>query len=161
MSCLAISTVPIKSKEEIEAWIAELGRKNEAALRAAGVPIVDFRTETPNTHLSVIFECTPSLRGRITPFPHYRDLYVLDFVSTDGKRVDHDTKLDIYDVGVFGEEQPRLIYPQGTLPGRRGTVDLYTLNPGRTVHIYQRDDQQLLKTLSFVYSGGSVTPRIE
>lgn len=138
----------------------EFGRKNEADLRAAGVPFVDFRSETSNTHLSVTFECTPSLRGRITPFPHYHDLYVLDFVSTtDGKRFDRDTNLDIYDVGVLGEEEP--INTQGTVPERRGTVDIYTLNPGRTVQICRRNDKQVLKTVSFAYSGGKIMPRIE
>jgi hypothetical protein len=126
------------------------------------LPLILVQSETPNTHLSVTFECTPSLRGRITPFPHYRDLYVLDFVSTtDGKRFDHDTNLDIYDVGVFGEEEPSPINPQGTVPGRRGTVDIYTLNPGRTVQICRRNDQQVLKTISFTYYGGKITPRIE
>jgi hypothetical protein len=120
------------------------------------------QTETPDTHLSVIFDCTSSLRGRITPFPHYRDLYVLDFISRDGKRFDCDTELDIYDVGVFGEEEPCLIHPQGSLPGYRGTVDVYTLNPGRMVDIRGRSDQKPLKTVSFAYSGsGEVVPRIE
>ncbi|KAF8229292.1 hypothetical protein L208DRAFT_1378981 [Tricholoma matsutake] len=157
---LNTTSVPVKSKEEIEAWIVEFGRKNEADLRAAGVPFVDFRSETSNTHLSVTFECTPFLRGRITPFPHYHDLYVLDFVSTtDGKRFDRDTNLDIYDVGVLGEEEP--INTQGTVPERRGTVDIYTLNPGRTVQICRRNDKQVLKTVSFAYSGGKIMPRIE
>jgi hypothetical protein len=128
----------------------------------SALPLILVQTETPNTHLSVTFECTPSLTGRITPFPHYRDLYVLDFASTaDGKRFDRDTNLDIYDVGVFGEGEPSVIQPQGSVPGRRGTVDLYTLNPGRTVQICRREDQRVLKTISFAYSGGNIMPRIE
>ena len=42
-STVLTTSVPVKSKEEIEAWIVEFGRKNEAELRAAGVPFVDFR----------------------------------------------------------------------------------------------------------------------
>lgn len=122
-----------------------------------------LQTETPNTHLSVVFECTPSLRGRITPLPHYRDLYILDFVSsTDGRRFEHDTNLDIYDIGVYGEKRPRLIYPLGSILENRGTVDLYALTPGRMAQIRQRDNQQLLKTISFTYSAdGKIVPRIE
>jgi hypothetical protein len=44
-------------------------------------------------------------------------------------------KLDIYDVGVYGEQERALIDPQGSHRERRGTVDLYTLNPGRTAHL--------------------------
>ena len=128
----------------------------------SALPLILVQSETPNTHLSVTFACTPFLRGRITPFPHYHDLYVLDFVSTtDGKRFDRDTNLDIYDVGVLGEEEPSLINPQGTVPERRSTVDIYTLNPGRTVQICRRNDKQVLKMISFAYSGGKIMPRIE
>jgi hypothetical protein len=35
------------------------------------------------------------------------------------------------------------------------------LNPGRTVQICRRNDKQVLKTISFAYSGGKIMPRIE
>jgi hypothetical protein len=101
-------------------------------------------------HSLVSQSCSTALRLSEAVLPHSRDLYVLDFVSRDGKRFDHDTQLDVYDVGVFGEEELALIRPQGSLPGRRGTVDLYSLNPGRTFHICRRNDQERSRLLILV-----------
>jgi hypothetical protein len=38
-----MTSVPVKSKEETEAWIVEFSKKNEAALYAARVPFIDFQ----------------------------------------------------------------------------------------------------------------------
>jgi hypothetical protein len=62
------------------------------------------------------------------------------------------TQLNIYDVGPFGYNDRALIYNQGTRPGSTGTVDVYTLNPGRVVEIVAKDEQ-LLKRISFIYTG--------
>lgn len=43
LSTVPTTSVPIKSKEEIEAWMEEFGKKTAAAFHASGVPIVDFR----------------------------------------------------------------------------------------------------------------------
>jgi len=63
------------------------------------------------------------------------------------------TQLNIYDVGPFGYNDRELIGNQGTGPGSStGTVDVYTLNPGRVVEIVTKDEQ-LLQRISFIYTG--------
>jgi hypothetical protein len=62
------------------------------------------------------------------------------------------TQLNIYDVGPFGYNDRALINNQGTGPGSKGTVDVYTLNPGRVAEIVAKDEQ-LLKRISFIYTG--------
>ena len=61
------------------------------------------------------------------------------------------TQLDIYDVGPFGYQDRAFVHNQGTGPGCKGTVDVYTLNPGRVVEIVTKDGQ-LLKRISFIYT---------
>jgi hypothetical protein len=61
------------------------------------------------------------------------------------------TQLNIYDVGPFGYNDRAFIHNQGTGPGCKGTVDVYTLNPGRVVEIVTKDGQ-LLKRISFIYT---------
>ena len=111
---------------DINTWIAEFGRRNEVELC---VPIVascqSFSTNFEQTTLICqSFSTAPHLqRYPILTFSH--GLYVFNFISKDNKHFDHDTRLDIYDVGVLGEEEPGLIHPQRSLPARRGSVDLY------------------------------------
>jgi len=140
------------SQAQYDEWLENYTKKNEESLVARGIPIVDFRTQTPDTHLSTTFQCTSSLKGRLTPYPHSPSLYVLDFVSHDNKRFEQDTNLAVYDVGFFGEDEPQENFPQGSLPGRRGTIDLFILNPGRVCEIRQRGNEQCVKRISFVYT---------
>jgi hypothetical protein len=76
---------------------------------------------------------------------------MLEFVDCSGKRVNV-TNLTLYDVGNLGDGEREMIYPMGTVPGVRCTVDLYTLNPGSVVEICQ-NDETVLNTISFIYSG--------
>jgi hypothetical protein len=86
---------------------------------------------------------------------------MLELVDDRGKRVNV-TNLDVYDVGdpELGDETREIIYPMGSLPDSRGTVDLYALNPGRVVEMCQ--DSQVLNTVSFTYiKSGDAVPCIE
>jgi hypothetical protein len=120
------------------------------------------QTETPDTHLSTTFQCTSSLRGRLTPYPHSPSLYVLDFVTSDNKRFEQTTGLGLYDIGTIGELKPEEFFPQGSLPGSRGESDLFVLNIVRMCQIRHRDSFQLVKTISFRYTSvGILEPRLE
>jgi hypothetical protein len=101
--------MPVKSTEENE----------------AGVPFVDFRVRYHSCFTTRTFDpmyyrpkhpiCDVRVHSTSQrTFPQsYCNLYVLDFVTTtDGQRFYRDTELDIYDIGVFGEEEPTLIRPQ-------------------------------------------------
>ena len=100
-----------------------------------------------------MFDCTPYLRGRLYPDPATPDLFVLDFIDHNDIRVLDATGLILYDVGDFGDEPRTELPTQGSLPERKATVDLYTLNPGRVVEITK--DNQTLKQISFTYINGS------
>ena len=82
--------------------------------------------------------CTQTITGRLYPSPANRDFFMLDFVNQSGKRVE-DTKFILYETGVHGEDKRSIMATQGSLPERRGTVDLYTLSPRRTVEIVAED----------------------
>jgi len=101
-----------------------------------------------------MFNCTPHITGRLYPCPATPDLFVLDFIDYNGIRIDA-TKLIIYDIGDFGYETRSVIPIQGSLPDRKGTVDLYTLNPSRVVEVVT-EDNQTLKRISFTYTNGSL-----
>lgn len=60
-----------------------------------------LQTETPNTHLSKTFHCTPDIEGRLTPYPSYVGFYVLDFIDNDGRRL-NEVPIDVRDLGVVG-----------------------------------------------------------
>lgn len=112
----------------------------------------------PDKHSLTIFDCTQHIAGRLYPSPASPDLFILDFVDHNGKRVDV-TKLIIYDTGDSGDDTRSVMATQGSLPDCRGTVDLYTLNPSRMVEIVTEDDV-LLKRISFIYMNGSSKPVI-
>jgi len=86
------------------------------------------------------------------------DLYILDFVDYNGTRVDS-TNLIIYDVDEFTNERTQML-KQGTVPERKGTVDLDTLNPSGLVDIATADNETL-KRISFIYHGLTIQPIIE
>ena len=106
-----------------------------------------------------MFNCTPHITGRLYPCPATPDLFVLDFIDYNGIRI-HATKLIIYDIGDFGYETRSVIPTQGSLPDRKGTVDLYTLNPSRVVEVVT-EDNRTLRRISFTYTNGSCKPVIE
>jgi len=97
-----------------------------------------------------MFECTKTLRGRLTPYPHYPHLYVVDFTNADGMLVDDAANLGVYDAGSFGNEKLFEMKPLGSLPSRRATTDRYVLNPGRVCKIRLRDSGAPVHTISIL-----------
>ena len=83
---------------------------------------------------------------------------MLEFVDRSGKRVNV-TNLTLYDVGNLGDGEQEMIYPMGTVPGVRGTMDLYTLNPGSVVEICQ-NDETVLDTISSTLEGATAMPNL-
>ncbi|KIM89196.1 hypothetical protein PILCRDRAFT_2464 [Piloderma croceum F 1598] len=135
--------------DEFQRWRESHSKIAAIAFKEAGVRVIDFNTYKPNKWTE--FQCTQNLRGRLWPNPAGADLYILDFINRNGVRVNV-TQLNIYNVSPFGYNDRELINNQGTSPGSKGTVNVYTLNPGRVVEIVTKGDQ-LLKRISFIYTG--------
>jgi len=179
-----ISSTPqylrFNNQAEYHSWLAQYSRENEEGMRAQGISIIDFdvrslacvfvetplissnylQTYVPDKNLTTEFQCTSQLTGLLYPSPASPDLYMLQFIDRSGKRVDS-TNLDVYDVGDLGDGTRQIIYPIGSIPGLRGKVDLYTLNPGSAVEICLKNNQ-VLRKVSFTYVRGSnIIPRIE
>ena len=96
------------------------------------------------------FQCTLDLKGRLYPHPCGPDLYLLDFIDRYGTRRDV-TNLYIYpDIYPAAESESEPLQPMGSLQGRRGPIDLYTLTPGFEYEI-RNARQQRLKGISFIY----------
>jgi hypothetical protein len=116
------------------------------------------QTYKPKEDSTTKFQCTSQLDGLLYPSPATDDIYMLEFIDYCGKRVDV-TNLDIYDIGQFGDRKRQMIYPMGSMPDARGTVDLYSLSPGSVVEICANNE--VLNRVSFIYAKGDAQPCIE
>ena len=88
-----------------------------------------------------MFQCTPTLNGRLFPSPSSqgRDgIYVLDFFDNRGRHVHH-TGLNIYDRGIVGGEKRRVL---------NRPASFYHLSSDRVVEIADGNDERL-KVISF------------
>ena len=61
------------------------------------------------------------------------------------------TNVAVYDVGTFGDEEPRQILPIGNEPPSSSSLDVYILNPTRVSQIHLPDSPSgfIVKTICF------------
>src|ERR1700722_5462609 len=100
---------------------------------------------TPNTHLSITFECVNGIIGRVTPEVS-GSLYILDFVWSDGRRVEESRIVTVWDV--CGGSAVRLL-PAGAWGMEGHETQLYFINQARKYEVRSFQGGHVIKKISF------------
>ncbi|KAG9076169.1 hypothetical protein FRC06_009665, partial [Ceratobasidium sp. 370] len=72
----------VEENLNLEAWFqADYYKPFFSGTQGSQVKHLDYSKGLPNTENSTILKCTQTVSLRVTRDPHYRDLWILDFVN--------------------------------------------------------------------------------